>query len=167
MSEEKKIEENEFDLDSILDNEIKFGKYQYLILILISFPLILSGVMGGSYIFTAASLNYRWMNFKSNKIFWNKNNFLEFRCEIPSCESDERTFITSWLNFSTPFDKNSNLPKKCERFAETLSSEEENSCSVNSFNQSAIVECRDNFIYENDELTIQNQVSNFHLIFDH
>ena len=59
MSEEKKIEENEFDLDSILDNEIKFGKYQWLIFLFIALPLVLSGVIGSSYVFTAGVLNYR------------------------------------------------------------------------------------------------------------
>lgn len=42
---------------------------------------------------------------------------------------------------------------------EELFANESASCSIESFNRSAIVECHNNFIYEDDEITIQNKVS--------
>lgn len=48
-----------------------------------------------------------------------------------------------------------NLPKKCEKFQYVAN--ESASCLVDSFNRSVIENC-DNFIYEDDELTIQNEV---------
>lgn len=47
-----------FDLDEVLEKEIKFGKYQIVQFILIAFPIFLNGVYS-SYIFTAGNLNYR------------------------------------------------------------------------------------------------------------
>lgn len=58
-SEESKAKGCDFDLDAVLDNEIKFGKYQIFIFILIAFPIALNGIFSNSYIFTAGSLNYR------------------------------------------------------------------------------------------------------------
>lgn len=79
-----------------------------------------------------------------------------FRCEIPQCEDDTRLFNAPWLNSSMPF--TSNLPEKCKKYQE-LSSDNSTTCAIDSFNRSVIVECRDNFIYEDDEITIQNKVS--------
>lgn len=47
----------EFDLDKVLD-EIKMGKYQIYIFLLISLPIFIAGVQS-SFIFTAGQLNYR------------------------------------------------------------------------------------------------------------
>ncbi|CAG9808337.1 unnamed protein product [Chironomus riparius] len=121
-----------FDLDETLDNEIKFGKYQLIIFGLIAFPIALNGIFSNAYIFTAGSLNYR--------------------CEIPECDLQNREFLTPWLNLSTPFV--SNLPEKCKKFQYV--SNESSSCNVKSFNRSVIIGC-DSFIYEDDEITIQNQ----------
>jgi hypothetical protein len=52
-------EKHEFDLDTVLEKEIKFGKYQILIFIIIALPIFMNGIYTGSYIFTAGSLNYR------------------------------------------------------------------------------------------------------------
>lgn len=50
---------NYFDLDEVLETEIKFGRYQIVQLFLIGFPIFLNGIFCSSYIFTAGSLNYR------------------------------------------------------------------------------------------------------------
>lgn len=50
--------EEYFDLDTVLETEIKFGKYQIAQFFLIAFPIFLNGVYA-SYIFTAGNLNYR------------------------------------------------------------------------------------------------------------
>lgn len=52
-------EKYKFDLDETLDNEIKFGKYQIFIFLLIAFPIALNGIYSGAYVFTAGYLNYR------------------------------------------------------------------------------------------------------------
>lgn len=59
MTSEKKLDDSDLDLDGVLDNEIKFGKYQLLVLLMISLPLTLNGIFSNAYIFTAGYLNYR------------------------------------------------------------------------------------------------------------
>lgn len=73
---------------------------------------------------------------------------------MPECEAveGESSYITEWLNFSTPFEK-SNLPAKCERFA-SIDSE---NCTIDSFDRSTSLTCSE-FIYEDDEVTILNEV---------
>lgn len=51
-----------FDLDEVLDSEVKFGKYQIAQFLLIAFPIFLNGIFSSSFIFTAGSLNYRFKN---------------------------------------------------------------------------------------------------------
>lgn len=48
-----------FDLDEVLEKEVKFGKFQVLIFFFIAFPIFLNGISSSSYIFTAGTLNYR------------------------------------------------------------------------------------------------------------
>lgn len=54
-----KVRSEYFDLDEVLESEIKFGKYQIFQFLLIAFPIFLNGIFTSSYIFTAGSLNYR------------------------------------------------------------------------------------------------------------
>lgn len=54
-----------FDLDEVLDGEVKFGTFQVLIFFLIAFPIFLNGIASNSYIFTAGTLNYRWKLLKA------------------------------------------------------------------------------------------------------
>lgn len=49
-----------FDLDDVLENEIKFGRFQIVIFFLIAFPIFLNGISSSSYIFTAGTVNYRY-----------------------------------------------------------------------------------------------------------
>lgn len=84
------------------------------------------------------------------------SSYKKFRCKVPECEDIESgSFITDWLNLSTPFD--STLPEKCERFAPLTDNTTENSCTVESFNRSINVKCKD-YVYEDDEVTILNEV---------
>lgn len=81
---------------------------------------------------------------------------MKSRCKVPECEdSNNGLFITDWLNSSTPFDES--LPEKCERFAPLTDTNLENSCSVESFDRSINVKC-DDYVYEDDEITILNKV---------
>lgn len=72
---------------------------------------------------------------------------------IPECEQDNNQYLTPWLNLSIPVI--ANLPEKCTRF--TYTANETHSCNAESFNRSMTVGC-DAFVYEDDEVTIQNQV---------
>lgn len=56
---ETKDKSKYFDLDEVLDDEVKFGKYQIVQFLLIAFPIFLNGIFSSSYIFTAGTLNYR------------------------------------------------------------------------------------------------------------
>lgn len=58
MSETKDKTEY-FDLDEVLEEEVKFGKYQVIQFFLIGFPIFLNSIFCTSYIFTAGTLNYR------------------------------------------------------------------------------------------------------------
>lgn len=59
----------EFDLDEVLDKEIKFGKYQLFIFALIAFPIALNGIFSNAFVFTAGNLNYRWVSLSIELIF--------------------------------------------------------------------------------------------------
>lgn len=60
MSTSDKVENQEyFDLDEVLESEVKFGKYQVKQFLLIAFPIFLNGIFSNAYIFTAGTLNYR------------------------------------------------------------------------------------------------------------
>lgn len=54
-----KVKKEYFDLDDVLESEIKFGKYQIFQFLLIAFPIFLNGIFTSAYIFTAGTLNYR------------------------------------------------------------------------------------------------------------
>lgn len=54
-----KDKEKYFDLDEVLEDEVKFGKYQIAQFLLIGFPIFLNAIFCSSYIFTASTLNYR------------------------------------------------------------------------------------------------------------
>lgn len=144
-----------FDLDEVLDAEVKFGKYQIVQFLLIAFPIFLNGIFSSSYIFTAGTLNYRWRLalFRARSLCLQKQSQIR-RCMVSECENDgsESTFLPDWINMTTPYDKNTNLPEKCERFS---SSNE--SCSIGSFDRTSSVKC-DTFVYEDDEVTILNEV---------
>jgi hypothetical protein len=79
------------------------------------------------------------------------------RCKVPECDADDGSYLTSWLNYSVPFVSNS--PEKCKKY-QFLSNDENASCSIDSFNRSAIETCS-SFIYENNEITIQSEVRTF------
>ncbi|CAO1437133.1 unnamed protein product [Diamesa serratosioi] len=148
--------DDEFNLDSLLD-EIKFGKYQMFIFVLIAFPIALNGIFSSSYIFTAGNLNYRCH--KVFKLYLLSNNFLSifmatFRCSIPECDTT-REYNPQWLNNTTPLDQFSNLPKKCEKYETRLGSE---GCLMSSFDQTSVQKCNQDFIYEDPkEITILNE----------
>lgn len=67
--------------------------------------------------------------------------------------------MTEWLNLSSPFLKDSDVPEKCERFEPINNSHDENNtCSADLFNHSKTVKCKE-FVYEDGEVTILNAVS--------
>jgi hypothetical protein len=76
---------------------------------------------------------------------------------VPQCDgaSTSPVYLPEWLNSSIPFDESSKLPEKCTKFVAV----ESLGCSVNDFNRSATTQC-DDFVFEDDEITILNEVMN-------
>lgn len=66
-------------------------------------------------------------------------------------------YLTDWLNFTTPFDKVSSSPEKCERFDSVGNENGEDSCAVANFDRSVNVNCNE-YVYEDEEVTILNEV---------
>lgn len=56
-----RLKSDYFDLDEVLESEIKFGKYQIFQFLLIAFPIFLNGIFTSTYIFTAGTVNYRYV----------------------------------------------------------------------------------------------------------
>ncbi|KAJ8682283.1 hypothetical protein QAD02_018075 [Eretmocerus hayati] len=109
----------------------RFGKYQLAIYALITWPLILSAGFTLDYVFTAGEVKYR--------------------CLVPECENPRETSLTDlpWLN-------NSLSEENCKRFA-PRSPQESNDCSnPNFFDKSRVIDC-DAWVYDPDEITIQNE----------
>lgn len=79
------------------------------------------------------------------------------RCFIPECDTTRDVYNPQWINNTTPLDKFSNLPKKCEKFATIPGNE---GCSMSSFDQNSVQKCSGDFIYEDPkEITILNEVT--------
>lgn len=47
-----------YDLDAVLA-ELKFGKFQIKLFLLIGFPILINAILSSGYIFTAAQIAYR------------------------------------------------------------------------------------------------------------
>lgn len=165
-----------FDLDEVLDSEIKFGKYQIFQFLLIAFPIFLNGIFTSTYIFTAGTLNYRYCSLyfrvtfltrtsikcvleNKTKISSTKGHKIISRCRIPECEENGEIFRPGWLNTTTPFVVDTEFPEKCSRYRPINDDNTEvaDSCSSNYFNRFQTVDC-DEYVYEDNEVTILNTV---------
>lgn len=84
---------------------------------------------------------------------------LNYSCLIPECETrDSKSFNQEWTKYAIPY-KNNN-PLKCARYAYLNNTDlNENICSSENFNKSLIVSCSDGYIFDGDEKTIVNEVS--------
>lgn len=132
------VSTEKFELDNVIDEIGQFGKFQLINYILISIPLGITAFYTVAYVFTASDLNYR--------------------CAVPEC--DQLTTADStveynplWLRYAVPYDDD--LPEQCIRYSSNNSSDHE--CTAESFDSSKTERCHE-FIFENDEKTILNEV---------
>lgn len=131
-------------LDDVLQEAGKFGRYQIFLFAALFFPVMLHGAYTVAFVFTAGDLNYR--------------------CRIPECDGNVTEqnvdYKPVWLENAVPF-KN-NLPSQCIRYAyisdDNLNSSLSGTCDINRFDNTKLVEC-DDFIYEDHERTLLNEVS--------
>lgn len=125
-----------FELDNVIREIGQFGKFQLINYILISIPLGLTAVYALTYVFTASDLNYR--------------------CVVPECDKiidSNIEFNPKWLKYAVPFKED--LPVQCDRY--TLNNSREFECRNGSFLTHNTKRC-DEFVYENNEKTILNEV---------
>ena len=82
------------------------------------------------------------------------------RCKVPECEGENESFLNDWLNVTVPFNDGSKFPEKCERFLPIADNGSADfTCSPKYFERESKINCNE-FVYEDDEVTILNQVSN-------
>ncbi|XP_053690010.1 organic cation transporter protein-like [Sabethes cyaneus] len=124
--------EDDIDLDGVLSQIGQFGRFQIRQYAFMVIPIIFNAFFTLSYVFTAGNLNYR--------------------CQVPNCDNAPISFHPGWLNNSTPF-KNGE-PAQCERYLQIRNTSLDNSyCDADAFDRSNVIRC-DDFIYEDDEITI-------------
>ena len=81
------------------------------------------------------------------------------KCKVPECEGENES-LNDWLNATVPFTDGSKFPEKCERFLPTADNRSADfTCSAEYFERESKIKCNE-FVYEDDEVTILNQVSN-------
>lgn len=85
-----------------------------------------------------------------------------FRCKVPECEENGEIFQPLWLNKTIPIVVDTKFPEKCLRYRPISdnSTQVDNSCTLDSFDQSQTVKCSD-YVYEDNEVTILKPVSGF------
>ncbi|XP_019868170.1 organic cation transporter protein isoform X1 [Aethina tumida] len=113
-------------LDNILVQLGDFGKYQKLIFVLICFAVTLHSAVHVAFVFTALQVDYR--------------------CEVPGCDSADSQYYTPWLKDAVPF--SDGKPEKCDMYA---SYSDNSNCSV--FNTDKTLRCS-SFIYKTEEKSI-------------
>lgn len=125
-----------FDLDSVISEIGEFGKFQIINSLLISVALAFAGIYTLSYIFTAGDLSYR--------------------CKIPECDEHELEF--DWINNAIPFNDDSEF-ENCERYSvNMMRNDSTKTCDRDYFDEKRIEKCNE-FVFENDEKTILNEVT--------
>lgn len=79
-----------------------------------------------------------------------------FRCNIPGCDQEPYNFNQQWISNGIP-EKNG-FPEKCIKYEQLLIPDNATECyNSDIFNSSHQVKCN-NFIYDTNELTLQNEV---------
>ncbi|XP_018564340.1 organic cation transporter protein-like [Anoplophora glabripennis] len=125
------------DLDSSLDNILvqlgDFGKYQIFVFSLVCVAVILHSAVHVAYVFTAMDLDYR--------------------CEIPACDSDTPEYEPSWLINAVPY--KGSTPQNCEMYLHISNSSDvvNENCSADNFDTSHKLRCS-SFVYKSTEKSI-------------
>ncbi|KAJ8967441.1 hypothetical protein NQ314_002889 [Rhamnusium bicolor] len=118
-------------LDAILVQVGDFGKYQIYVFILVCIPVILHSAVHVAYVFTAMDLNYR--------------------CEIPACESGSQEYNPPWLINAVPH--TDGTPEKCEMYVYNSTEVNNGNCSSSDFDRDRTSRCS-SFVYKTHEESI-------------
>ncbi|XP_059622392.1 organic cation transporter protein-like [Phlebotomus argentipes] len=127
-------EGKKFDLDLLIKQIGPFGKFQLINYLLICLPIALTAMYTLTFVFTAGDLDYR--------------------CRIPSCDTEEPELKPDFLSFTTPMD--GDRFSMCEKFHHTPNATIEDQCQADLFDRSRLENCEE-FVYQNDETTILSE----------
>ncbi|KAJ8979458.1 hypothetical protein NQ317_006772 [Molorchus minor] len=125
------------DIDSSLDNILiqlgDFGRYQIFVFSLVCFAVILHSAVHVAYVFTAMDLDYR--------------------CEIPGCDSESPEYESSWLTYAVPY--SGSTPEKCDMYPryDNLTEIDNQTCTDDYFNKNSTLRCS-SFVYKSTEKSI-------------
>ncbi|KRT81778.1 membrane transporter [Oryctes borbonicus] len=124
---------NEDPLADVLAELGDFGKYQCIVVLLLSVAVMFHAYPHNAFVFTARSIDHR--------------------CSIPECYNESKTFAPEWLPNAVPY-KNKK-PKSCERYKyiEDRFNSTGTNCSQENFDTDIIENC-DSFVYESSDRTI-------------
>lgn len=126
---------NEDPLADVLTELGDFGRYQCLVVLLLSVAVMFHAYPHNAFVFTARNI--------------------EYRCNISECYDGSDAFEPEWLSNAVPY-KNKK-PRTCERYKFVGGEEDFNvsepNCSKENFDDSLVESC-DNFIYMSEERTI-------------
>ncbi|KAI4458692.1 solute carrier family 22 member [Holotrichia oblita] len=124
---------NEDPLADVLSELGHFGKYQCVVVLLLSVAVMFHAYPHNAFVFTARNI--------------------EYRCNISECYDPSDSFQPDWLPNAVPY--RNKKPRTCEKYkyiGDSFNSTETN-CSEENFDTNLIENC-DNFIYESAERTI-------------
>ncbi|KAK5650491.1 hypothetical protein RI129_001520 [Pyrocoelia pectoralis] len=119
---------NSVSLDSILIEIGGFGKFQRVVVLLILIAASTINIPALVWVFETKEVNYR--------------------CELPGCESNPPQYKSSWWSDAIP--SVDNTPSKCEKYKRLVNNNQITSCE---FDRNVTEHC-DAYVYETDEISI-------------
>ncbi|XP_066993627.2 solute carrier family 22 member 2 [Anabrus simplex] len=143
------VEKSAMDLDELLVELGQFGRYQIIIYLYLSVPVIFSSIFVITYVFTAGEVHYR--------------------CRIPECDEPAAKYypIPEWISYSSGWEEfeGERVPRRCDRYEPASSNYtwrepkmralDESTCPAKLFSRK-LIPCKD-FIFDDDEITIANE----------
>lgn len=137
----------DFDVDILIREIGKFGKYQLTNYLLLCIPIALTTMFTLTYVFTAGDLSYR--------------------CKVAPCDDAAISLIdplqSAFVNFTLPLDSSGKWSQcSAYKYIPSNATDDEATCQPESFDRSVVEQCSE-FVYQSDEKTI---LSEFNLTCD-
>ncbi|RXG55284.1 Organic cation transporter protein [Armadillidium vulgare] len=120
------LRSSKIEFDQLFKDLGGFSYFQWKTILLASIPSFLGGIMVVAPVFTGFTT--------------------EYRCKIPLCDNDLSKYSEDFLNFTTPWDENTNKWSQCQYYSNL--NLKANECSPQSFNTSYLTTCSE-WVYEN------------------
>ncbi|KAL7646808.1 UNVERIFIED_CONTAM: hypothetical protein RMT77_002063 [Armadillidium vulgare] len=120
------LRSSKIEFDQLFKDLGGFSYFQWKTILLASIPSFLGGIMVVAPVFTGFTT--------------------EYRCKIPLCDNDVSKYSEDFLNFTTPWDENTNKWSQCQYYSNL--NLKANECSPQSFNTSYLTTCSE-WVYEN------------------